>query len=58
VQTFGNDRSINTSGDDATLDPNVEQRLEKHDASGHRLLLDREGRKLHLQNGWLSFDRE
>jgi hypothetical protein len=64
VQSFGSGKS---SGDDAGagdegLDgapsgPAIQQRLERHDPRGRTLLLQRDGRELHVHSDWLSIDR-
>ena len=69
VQSFGNGPPSDPSGDDTDdagsrgrgdvpPGPAVKERLERYDARGRTLLLDRDGTRLHLRTDWLSIDRE
>jgi len=69
VQSFGNGPPSDTGGDDSDdagsggrgdvpPGPTIKERLERHDSSGHTLLLDRDGTRLHLRTDWLSIDRD
>jgi hypothetical protein len=64
VQSFGNGKSSSNdaSTDDEDLDgatshPVIHQRIEQHGPSGHTLLLERDGTKLHIQTDTMSIDR-
>jgi len=69
VQSFGDGPPSDASGDD-TEDagsrgrgdvppgPAVRERLERSDARGRTLLLDRDGTRLQLRTDWLSIDRD
>jgi hypothetical protein len=56
---IGNDGSADDEGmDGGPSDPTLHERLERHDAHGHVLLLQRDGTRLHLRTDWLAIDRE
>ncbi len=65
IQSFG-DRAAPPSGDDEGTDglddgspgPTMHRRLERHGHSGHPLLLEQDGFRLHLRTDRLSIDRD
>jgi hypothetical protein len=65
VQSFGGggagadaaDAAADDKGDE-DAPPVVKQHLRTHDHSGHTLLLDRDGTKLHLRTDGLAVDRD
>jgi hypothetical protein len=67
VQSFGKGTSPGSTDDSASVEkalenrlaePVIKQRLEQRDAAGHRLLLERNGTKLHVGTDRLSIDRK
>jgi hypothetical protein len=61
VQSFGKGTSADQpddGADDEGLDNAPSERLERNDPRGHKLLLERDGAKLHLRTDRLSIDRD
>lgn len=62
VQSFGNKASPDTTGESADRhdpdDETIQQLLQQSGPNGHRMLIERDGTRLHLRTDWLSVDRE
>jgi len=50
------DPGVSDDTDDAP--PPAKQRIEQRNLSGHSMLLEQDGRKLHFRNDWVSIDRD